>query len=304
MRAASFLRMTNCNAFAGSFPCPIPWAWKMGSIFDSHPARLSNLGDKIWSLGAVEWKMPPVFDSWPGRGYDLGGHFTLPTTPSIKFGGLFYPSDHPEHRIWGSVLPFRPPRASNLGVCFTLPTTPSIKFGGPFYPSDYPEHQIWGSFSPFRQLGSQIWGVKLDQRPPGRVIWGSFLHHRPVRHPNLGIILVSSTSRKGNLGGQIRSATSRRSNLEGRIRLFTCFTPKTFTHYLIVEGIGTPIFFENKGIELLDSLSKGVRFGTRAGRKWKTRANVGGSESLEVKRCSSSPPSQDRNSGISKFSNG
>jgi len=37
---------------------------------------------------------------------------------------------------------------------------------------------------------------------------------------------------------------------------------------LIVEGIGTPIFFENKGIDLLESLSKGARFGTRAGREW------------------------------------
>ena len=79
----------------------------------------------------------------------------------------------------------------------------------------------------------------MDQRPPG----------------------------KANLGGQIGPATSRRGNLGGRIRLFTCFTPKTFTQYLIVEEIGTPIFFENKVIELLDSLSKGTRFGTRAGRE-------------------------------------
>ena len=295
MRAASFLRMPNCNAFAGSFPCLIPWAWKMGFIFDSHPARLSNLGDKIWSLDAVEWKMPPVFDSWPGRGYDLGGQigvstsrkgnlgvrFTLPTTPSLEFGGLFYPSDHPEHRIWGSVLPFRPPRASNLGVCFTLPTTPSIKFGGPFYPSDHPEHQIWGSFSPFRQLGSQIWGVKLD--------------HRPVRHPNLGIILVSSTSRKGNLGGQIRSSTSRRGNLGGRIRLFTCFTPKIFTHYLTVERIGTLIFFENKVIDLLDSLSKGARFETRVGREWEQEHMLQDLKAWKWKETPPPPSSQDRN---------
>lgn len=88
------------------------------------------------------------------------------------------------------------------------------------------------------------------------------------RKGNLGGQIGPATSRKGNLGGQIGPATSWRSNLEGRIRLFTCFTPKTFTHYLIVEGIGTLIFFENKVIDLLDSLSKGARFGTRAGRKW------------------------------------
>ena len=244
MRAASFLRMTNCNTFAGSFPCPIPWAWKMGSIFDSHPARLSNLRDKIWSLDAVEWKMTPVFDSWPGREYNLRGQIRVSTWSRIWFGG------------------------SNWGIDLQ-----EGQFGGPFYPSDHPEHQIWGSFSPFRQLGSQIWGVKLDQRPPGRVIWGSFLHHRPVRHPNLGIILVSSTSRKGNLGGQIR--------------LFTCFTPKTFTHYLIVEGIGTPIFFENKVIDLLDSLSKGVRFGTRAGRKWEQEHRF---EVLKAWKWKEAPP--------------
>ena len=301
MRSASFLRMSSCNAFAGSFPCPIPWAWKMGSIFDSHAVRLSNLGDKIWSLDAVEWKMTPVFDSWPGREYDLGGHigvstsrkgnlgvrFTLPTTPSIEFGGLFYPSDHPEHRIWRSVLPFRPPRASNLGVRFTLPTTPSIESGGPFYPSDHPEHQIWGSFSPFRQLGSQIWGVKLDQRPPGRVIWGVKLDQRPPGKGNLEGQIRSATSRKGNLGGRIGPATSRRSNLGGRIRLFTCFTPKIFTHYLIVEWIGTPIFFENKGIDLLESLSKGARFGTRAGREWEQEHRF---EVLEAWKWKEAPP--------------
>ena len=247
MRAASFLRMTNCNAFAGSFPCPIPWAWKMGSIFDSHPARLSNLGDKIWSLDAVEWKMPPVFDSWPGRGYDLGGHFTLPTTPSIKFGGLFYPSDHPEH-------------------------------------------QIWGSFSPFRQLGSQIWGVKLDQRPPGRVIWGVKLDQRPPGGAIWGVRLDHRPSGKGNLWG--------------RIRLFTCFTPKIFTHYLIVEWIWTPIFFENKVIDLLDSLSKGARFETRAGREWKQEHRFEVLEAWKWKEAPPPPSSQDRNSGISKFSNG
>ena len=239
MRSALFLRMTNCNAFAGRFPCPIPWAWKMGSIFDSHAARLSNLGDKIWSLDAVEWKMTPVFDSWPGRGYDLGGQIRVSIWSRIWFGGSDWGIDLPGRLIWGVRLDHRPP-------------------------------------------GRLIWGVKLDQRPPGRVIWGSFLHHRPVRHPNLGIILVSSTSRKANLGGQIgsptsrkanlggriRSATSRKANLGGRIRLFTCFTPKIFTRYLIVEGIGIPIFFENKVIDLLDSLSKGAGFGTRAGREW------------------------------------
>ena len=111
------------------------------------------------------------------------------STPGIEFGGPFYPSDHPEHQIWGSVLPFRPPWASNLGVRFTLPTTLGIEFGGPFYPSDHPGHQIWGAFSPFRQLGSQIWGSFLHHRPARHPNLGSFLHHRPARHPNLGVKL-------------------------------------------------------------------------------------------------------------------
>ena len=88
------------------------------------------------------------------------------------------------------------------------------------------------------------------------------------RKDNLGGQIGVSTSWKGNLGGQIGPPTSRTSNLEGRIRLFTCFTPKIFTHYLTVEGIGTPIFFENEINDLLDGLSKRARFETRAGRKW------------------------------------
>lgn len=188
--------MPNCNTFADRFPSLISWAWKLGSIFDSYIARLSNLGHKIWSLDAVEWKMTPVFDSWPGRGYDLGGQIRVSTWSRIWFGGADWTSDLPEEQSWGVKLGYRPP-------------------------------------------GRVIWGVRLDQRPPG----------------------------KANLGGQIGPATSRKGNLGGRIRLFTCFTPKTFTHYLIVEGIGTPIFFENKVIDLLDSLSKRARFGTRAGRK-------------------------------------
>ena len=124
----------------------------------------------------------------------------------------------PEHQIWGSVLPFRPPRASNLGGRFTLPTTPSIKFGGPFYPSDHPGHQIWGVVLPFRPPRASNLGVRftLPTTPSiefgGRfhlpdssevkfgghscttdlsdtLIWGSFLHHRPARHPNLGVKL-------------------------------------------------------------------------------------------------------------------
>ena len=148
MRAASFLRMTSCNAFAGSFPCPILWAWKMGSIFDSHPARLSNLGDKIWSLDAVEWKMTPVFDSWPGRGYDLGGQIRVSTWSRIWFEGSNWGIDlpgkviwgvkldqrPPGRAIWGSVLPFRPPRASNLGVIFAFPAARKSNLGGQIGP--------------------------------------------------------------------------------------------------------------------------------------------------------------------------
>ena len=150
MRAASFLRMTNCNTFAGRFPCPIPWAWKMGSIFDSHAVRLSNLGDKIWSLDAVEWKMPPVFDSWPGRGYDLGGPF--------------YPSDHPEHRIWGSVLPFRPPRASNLGVIFAFPAARKSNLGGQIGSPTSRKANLGGRIRPAASRKANL-GVESDFLP-------------------------------------------------------------------------------------------------------------------------------------------
>ena len=118
-----------------------------------------------------------------------------------------------------------------------------------------PGRLIWGVKLDQRPPGRVIWGVKLDQRPPGRLIWGVRLDHRPPGRVIWGVRLDQRPPGKANLGG--------------RIRLFTCFTPKTFTHYLIVEGIGTPIFFENKGIDLLDGLSKGVRFRTRAGREWK-----------------------------------
>ena len=186
MRAASFLRVTNCNAFAGSFPCPIPWAWKMGSIFDSHPARLSNLGDKIWSLDAVEWKIPPVFDSWPGRGYHLGGQIRVSTWSRIWFWGANWGIDLVEDMIWGGKLDHRPPGRVILGV--KLDHRP-------------PGRLIWGVRLDQRPPGRLIWGVRLDQRPPGRVIWGVRLDHRP---PGGAI-----------LGGQIRPPTSRRSNLGG-----------------------------------------------------------------------------------------
>ena len=81
----------------------------------------------------------------------------------------------PGHRIWGSVLPFRPPRASNLGVRFTLPTTPSIEFGGHSCITDLPDTLIW-AHSCTTDLSDTL-------------IWGSFLHHRPARHPNLGVKL-------------------------------------------------------------------------------------------------------------------
>ena len=112
-----------------------------------------------------------------------------------------------------------------------------------------------------------ILGGKLGYRPGRGYDLGGQIGPPTSWKGNLGGQIGPPTSRKANLGGQIGPPTSRRSNLGGRIRLFTCFTPKIFTHYLIVEGIGTPIFFENKVIDLLDSLSKGVRFGTRGGRE-------------------------------------
>ena len=118
-----------------------------------------------------------------------GGRFTLPTTPDIKSGGPFYPSDHPEHRIWGSVLPFRPPRASNLEVRFTLPTTPGIKFGGHFHLPDSSEVKFWGHFCIIDLSDTLIWAHSLTTDLPDTLILGSFLHHRPARHPNLGVKL-------------------------------------------------------------------------------------------------------------------
>ena len=146
----------------------------------------------------------------------------------------------PGRAIWGSVLPFRPPRASNLGGRFTLPTTPSIKFGGHFRLSGSSEVKFGGSDWGIDLPGRLIWGSDWTTDLLGRVIWGVRLDQRPPG----------------------------KCNFEGRIRLFTCFTPKIFTHYLIVEWIRTPIFFENKVINLLDSLSKGARFETRGGREW------------------------------------
>ena len=102
----------------------------------------------------------------------MGVRFTLPTTPSIESGGPFYPSDHPGHQIWGSVLPFRPPRtsnlgviftfrpprASNLGVRFTLPTTPGIEFGGHFHLPDSSEVKFGGHSCIIDLPDTLIWG--------------------------------------------------------------------------------------------------------------------------------------------------
>ena len=82
---------------------------------------------------------------------------------------------HPEHQIWGSVLPFRPLRASNLGVRFTLPTTPSIEFGGHSCIIDLSDTLIW-AHSCIIDLSDTL-------------IWGSFFYHRPARHSNLGVKL-------------------------------------------------------------------------------------------------------------------
>ena len=148
-----------------------------------------------------------------------------------------------------------------------------------------------------------IWGVKLGCRPGRGYDLGGQIGPPTSRKGNLGGQIGPPTSRKANLGGQIGSPTSRRSNLGGRIRLFTCFTPKIFTHYLIVEWIGTPIFFENKVIDLLDSLSKGARFETRAGREWKQEHMLQDLKAWKWKKAPPPPSSQDRNSGIRKFSN-
>ena len=133
----------------------------------------------------------------------MGVRFTLPTTPSIESGGPFYPSDHPGHQIWGSVLPFRPPRtsnlgviftfrpprASNLGVRFTLPTTPGIEFGGHFHLPDSSEVKFGGHSCIIDLPDTQIWAHSCIIDLSDTLIWGSFFYHRPARHPNLGVKL-------------------------------------------------------------------------------------------------------------------
>ena len=176
--------------------------------------------------------------------------------------------------IWGVRLGCRPPRKGNLGGRIGPATSWKGNLGG----------QIGSATSRKANLGGQI-GLATS--------WKG----------NLGGQIGPPTSRKGNLGGQIGPPTSRKANLGGRIRLFTCFTPKIFTHYLIVEGIGTPIFFENKVINLLDSLSKGARFETRVGREWKQGHMFEVLKAWKWKEALRPPSSQDRNSGIRKFSN-
>ena len=184
MRAALFLRMPNCNAFAGRFPCPISWVWKMASIFDSHPARLSNLGDKIWSLDAVKWNMTPVFDSWPGRGYDLGGQIRVSTWSRIWFEGSNWISDLPGGVIWGVRLDHRPPGRLIWGV--KLDQRP-------------PGRLIWGVRLDQRPPGRVILGVKLDQRPPGRLIWGVESDFLPVLPQNIYSLFDSRGDRNANI---------------------------------------------------------------------------------------------------------
>ena len=111
------------------------------------------------------------------------------STPGIEFGGSFYPSDHPGHRIWGVVLSFRPARASNLGVCFTLPTTPGIESEGHFHLPDSSEVKFGGHSCITDLPDTQIWAHSCIIDLPDTLIWGSFLHHRPARHPNLGVKL-------------------------------------------------------------------------------------------------------------------
>ena len=111
------------------------------------------------------------------------------STPDIKSGGPFYPSNHSGHQILGSVLPFRPPRASNLGVHFTLPTTPSIEFGGHFYLSGSSEVKFGGHSCIIDLPDTLIWAHSCTTDLSDTLIWGSFLHHRPARHPNLGVKL-------------------------------------------------------------------------------------------------------------------
>ena len=188
MRAASFLRMTNCNAFAGRFPCLIAEHEKWAPFL-----TLTLRDSQIWGTR---------FDRWMPWNEKCPLFLTLDLVEDMIWGvKLGYRP--PGRAIWGSVLPFRPPRASNLGGRFTLPTTPSIKFGGHFRLSGSSEVKF----------GRSDWGIDL----PGRVIWGSFLHHRPVRHPNLGVILASPTCPGIKSGGQDQGEQ------EGRSQIFFLF---------------------------------------------------------------------------------
>lgn len=175
--------------------------------------------------------------------------------------------------IWGVKLGCRPARRGNLGGQIGPATSWKSNLGDQIGPATSRKSNLGGQIRPATSrkanLGDQIGSATS---------WKG----------NLGDQIRSATSRKDNLGGQIGLATSRRGNLGGRIRLFTCFTPKTFTQYLIVEGIGTPIFFENKVIDLLDGLSKGARFRTRAGRKWKQEHML---QDLKAWKWKEAPPS-------------
>ena len=142
----------------------------------------------------------------------------------FKFGGSFYPSDHPEHQIWGVIFPFRPPRASNLGGRFTLPTTPGIEFGAHSCIIDLSDTQIW-AHSCIIDLSDTL-------------IWGSFLLHRPVR--------------ASNLGGKIRGSK------RGGVRFFSFsknFSPITFPPTKKTEGLRRSVF----SFFLTSNLSRSTR---------------------------------------------
>ena len=178
----------------------------------------------------LEWAFNHQFKS--------GGRFTLPTTPSIKFGGSFSPSDHPEHRIWGVIFPFRPPRASNLGGRFTLPTTPSIESGGHFRLSGSSEVKF-GAHSCIIDLSDTlIWAHSCITDLSDTLIWGSFLHHRPVRASNLGVKI------RGSKRGGVRF-----------FPFFKNFSPITFPPTKKTEGLRRSVF----SFFLTSNLSRSAR---------------------------------------------
>ena len=133
MRVALFLRMTNCNAFAGRCPCPIA-EYEKWALFWLSLCETLKFGGQDLIAGCRGMKNAPCF--W------------LLTWSRIWFGGSNWGLDLPgrvilgvklDHRppgrlIWGVKLGHRPPRKSNLGGQIGPPTSRKGNLGGQIGP--------------------------------------------------------------------------------------------------------------------------------------------------------------------------